>query len=215
MKASQVGSSSGVKESEVQYGQAATSVSRPSASASSSRGTFSCRRWRLLTGKPRDDAVMTTNPRAASSTSRRVQRPSTAAVDSNNWATAATPFAALLPPDTVVPITSRKSVTTAVLTSAISKEKHKEFDREMAICERKHAKAMDKMATRIYQTKRFGDERTESARSQRTREKKTLKDQIYLPVLCQTRSNELRYLSPRVAKNEASIVTVRRTSSKS
>ncbi|ETP43567.1 hypothetical protein F442_09729 [Phytophthora nicotianae P10297] len=186
-----------MKESEVQYGEKATKVARPSVSASGSRGTFSCRRWRLLTGKPKDDEVLSHKPRAATASSRIVERPTTAAVDSKNWATAATPFAAFLPRDTIVPITSRKSVAAAVLTSTHPQEKCKEFDREMAICERKHVKAMGRMTTRIY---RKGEEHSESVRSQKTREKKTIKDQIYLPVLCQTRTDEPRDLSPRISK---------------
>ncbi|KAG2788064.1 hypothetical protein Pcac1_g2276 [Phytophthora cactorum] len=197
MRASEVASSFGMKESEVQCTEAPTTVSRPSVSASGSRGTFSCRRWRLLSGKPsKDDAVLSHRPSKAAVT----QRPTTAAVDSKNWATAATPFAAFLPRETIVPITSRKSVAAAVLTSAFPQENRKEFDHEMAICERKHVKAMGRMATRIYRGKNIREERSESARRQKTREKQTLKDQIYLPVLCQTRTEELRDLSPRVSK---------------
>jgi hypothetical protein len=166
-----------MKESVVQRAEVAVPASRPSVSASGARGTFSCRRWRLLSGKPsKDDEAL---------------RPSTAAVDSKNWATAATPFAAFLPRDTVVPTTARKSVAAAVLTSAFPPENVKTWDREMAICERKHVKAMARMATRIYRGKRVGEDASEPSSRQKSRE---LKDQIYLPTLSQARTSEL---SPR------------------
>ncbi|POM60651.1 Cro/Cl family transcriptional regulator [Phytophthora palmivora] len=109
------------------------------------------------------------------------QRPTIAAVDSNNWATAATPFAAFLPRDTITPITSRKSVAAAVLTAPFPPENVKKFDREMIICERKHVKAMGKMATRIYRGNSVKNGRRGLSRKHHTHEKQALKDQIYLP----------------------------------
>lgn len=166
MRANEVGASFGVKESEVQYGEAPTLASRPSVSASGSRGAFSCRRWRLLSGKPKDgDAVGTrAEPNLAEVALRTVQRPSTADVDSKNWASAATPFATILPRDTVVPTISRKSVAAAVLTSACPPENTKKWEREMTICERKHVKAMGRMVARIYRGKGVGEDPAEPSR---------------------------------------------------
>lgn len=197
MRASEVASSFGTKESEVQNGETPSTVSRPSVSASGSRGTFSCRRWRLLSGKPsKDDDALDARVSAHKPSSRNVQRPTTSAVDSKNWATAATPFAAFLPRDTIVPITSRKSVAAAVLTSAFPPENVTKWDREMTICERKHVKAMGRMATRIYRAK---SARGDPSDPSRRREKQVLKDQIYLPVLCQARIDGLG--APRASKS--------------
>ncbi|KAL3666851.1 hypothetical protein V7S43_007801 [Phytophthora oleae] len=190
MRASEVSSSFGTKETEVQDGEVPCAVSRPTGSASGSRGTFSCRRWRLLSGKPaKDDSALASNV-SHQRTSAMVQRPTTAAVESNNWATAATPFAALLPRDTHVPTISRKAVAAAVLTSTFPAENAKKFDREMTICERKHVKAMGRMATRIYNGKAAGEQPSQPSRQQKSREKQTLKDQIYLPVLWQARARD-------------------------
>ncbi|KAG7380290.1 hypothetical protein PHYPSEUDO_007566 [Phytophthora pseudosyringae] len=201
MRTSEIASN--LKEAEVQYGETSSIASRPSVSASGSRGTFSCRRWRLLSGKPsKDDAalgarVTAHKPSLGAVTPGTVRRPTTTALDSDNWATAATPFAAFLPRDTIVPTTSRKSVAAAVLTSAFPPENAKKFDRELTICERKHVKAMGRMATRIYRGKSEAEEPSEPAKRRlKTREKQTLKDHIYLPVLCEARTGGLRDLSP-------------------
>ncbi|GMF18436.1 unnamed protein product [Phytophthora lilii] len=201
MRTGSVVSNIEMKESQVQFGEA-TSVSRPSVSASGSRGTFSCRRWRLLSGKPSKDGatldarVATHQPSFAAINTRNVQRPTTAAVDSRDWASAATPFVAVLPRNTIVPTTSRKSVAAAVLTSAFPPDTATKWDREMTICDRKHVKAMGRMASRIYSGKSVGEDHSEPARMQKNREKQALKDQIYLPVLCKTRAGGLRELSP-------------------
>eukprot|EP00644_Phytophthora_capsici_P002737 jgi/Phyca11/124996/e_gw1.55.241.1 len=187
MRANDVSSSFEAKEAEVRDGEVPWAASRPKFSASASRGTFSCRRWRLLSGQPtKDDSALVSNVSAHQRTSAMVQRPTTAAVESNNWASAATPFATLLPRDTHVPTISRKAVAAAVLTSAFPTEKAKKFDREMAICERQHVKAMGRLTSRIY-NKTAGDQ---SSRRAKSREKQTLKDQIYLPVLWQARARD-------------------------
>ncbi|KAJ8555074.1 hypothetical protein ON010_g9409 [Phytophthora cinnamomi] len=206
MWASEVASHSEVKESEVQQGESAPSAaSRPSVSASGSRGAFSCRRWRLLSGKPsKDDATLDNRDsmhKPSLVVTEAVQRPTTANVDSKDWASAATPFAAFLPRDTIVPTISRKSVAAVVLTSAWPPENTTQWDREMTICERKHVKAMGRMATRIYRGRGVGEDPSEPSRRRKNREKQALKDQIYLPVLCHARAGGSRDLTPRVSKS--------------
>ncbi|GMF31280.1 unnamed protein product [Phytophthora fragariaefolia] len=193
MRSSDAASSFWAKESEVQYGEETSAASRPNGSASGSRGPFSCRRWRLLSGKPSKanavlDPTVPTGKLGLLAADSGVQRPTIADVDSKNWASAATPFAAYLPRETIVPTISRKSVAAVVLTSARPPENVKKWDREMTICERRHVKAMGRMVTRTYRGKTVGEERSEPSQRRKYREKQTLKDQIYLPTLRQART---------------------------
>ncbi|OWZ16897.1 hypothetical protein PHMEG_0009244 [Phytophthora megakarya] len=196
----EIASSNRRKESEVQRGEAPSRISRPSVSASGSRGTFSCRRWRLLSGKPSKDDDTLLSTRKSSFIAGMVQRPTIAAVDSNDWATAATPFAAFLPRDTMTPITSRKSVAAAVLTSAVPSENAKKFEREMVICERKHVKAMGRMTTKVYRSKSAKGDRSELSKVHKNREKDVMKSQIYLPVLRHEQTGGVLDVSSRGSK---------------